>query len=90
MSVRPNASSLPSLLPSFLLSPGVVWYKGAWQAVIPIRDISQDLGTYATEEEAARAYDRAAQAIYEYPVLNFGAPGAEPSSKRRMSHLFWG
>lgn len=53
---------------------GVSWHKsqGNWRAVIKVNRRSRHLGGFATEEEAARAYDEAAVAAFgEFAYLNF-------------------
>jgi hypothetical protein len=53
---------------------GVVWYKrhSKWNAQILVDGKRKHLGYYHDEEEAARAYDRAAiQHFGEYALTNF-------------------
>lgn len=49
-----------------------------WQAQIQVNGRKKNLGYFAEEEDAARAYDAAArEAFGEYARTNFGAEGAE-------------
>lgn len=46
--------------------------KRPWQAIINLKGKSTYIGGYATAEEAAKAYDKAARAHYgQFAVLNF-------------------
>ena len=53
---------------------GVYWYKqtNRWKAQITINGKRKHLGYFVNEEDAARAYDRAAvEAFGEFALLNF-------------------
>jgi hypothetical protein len=76
-----NANSRPRLN---CTSPykGVYWNadRGKWQAQISVGGHNTNLGRFATEEKAARAYDAAALAAWgEYARLNFPLTGKEPA-----------
>lgn len=61
---------------------GVSWDKarGRWAASIKIEDRYKYLGRYASDEEAARAYDAAALGAWgEFAYLNFPDRAHEPS-----------
>jgi len=64
--------------PSSSRFKGVGWHKasGKWRARIKVDYQDRYLGVFATEEEAARAYDAAALAAWgEYARLNFPQTG---------------
>ena len=52
---------------------GVSWRPGTgrWRAVIGVNGRKHHLGSYATEVEAARAYDRKAAALGRHERMNF-------------------
>jgi hypothetical protein len=51
-----------------------VW-KGKWKATITIQGKAKHLGSFSSEVEAAKAYDRAAVEIFgEFALLNFPKP----------------
>lgn len=59
---------------------------GGWRAYIKIRPTQYNLGTHATEEQAARAYDAAAKALFgEFALLNFPE---EPPTQEEVSMAF--
>ena len=50
--------------------------NGRWRAVIKANNVKYDLGSFATPEEAARAYDAKACELHgEFAVLNFPLEG---------------
>ncbi|MEN6337259.1 MAG: AP2 domain-containing protein [Phycisphaerales bacterium] len=61
-----------------------VWFEkrvGKWRATIHIKGKSIWIGHFATEEEAARAYDRRAVELFgEFARLNF--PEEWPAERR--------
>jgi AP2 domain len=60
---------------------GVFWYKadGRWEAAFRLRGKRHYLGRFATEEEAARAYDAGVRVAYgEYAYLNFPDEAGTP------------
>ena len=66
---------------------GVVWSKGRWKALISTDDRNLHLGIYATEEEAARAYDDKAKQLRDNPVLNF-LPDGSPNPDRKSKYVY--
>jgi hypothetical protein len=63
-------------------APGASRFKGVrprnekWRAEIKINGEHRCLGTYASEEDAAKAYDAAARELHgEFACLNFPLPG---------------
>ena len=49
-----------------------------------IKSSKQYLGTYDTEEEAARAYDDTAKQVFDDPILNFLPDGSlNPDRSRK-------
>lgn len=58
---------------------GVFWNSrdGRWQASVKVNRVNRYLGSFVSEEDAARAYDGAAlEAFGEFALLNFPALGA--------------
>lgn len=70
-----NSANRPSKSGSSSRYKGVVWHErvNPWRAKIAVNGKQQHLGYFATEEEAAHAYDKAAYAAWgEFAHLNFG------------------
>ena len=55
---------------------GVLWSYGQWQAMIHANGRTQHIGTYSTEEAAARAYDEKAKQLHANSILNFLPDGS--------------
>ena len=70
-----------------LLSTGVCKQKGRWYACICANGRNQHLGTYGTEEEAARAYDAKAKQGLLDPVLNFLPDGSLNPDRRKRKYV---
>ena len=56
-----------------LTHTGVSWNKrqGKWGAGIKYKGKKVHLGSFASEGDAARAFDTAAGELYQKPILNF-------------------
>ena len=65
---------------------GVSWSRGRWVASIHADGETQRVGTYGTEEEAARAYDEKAKQLRDNPVLNF-LPDGSPNPDRKSTYV---
>ena len=63
---------------------GVYWSNGRSEAQIKVNGHQQYLGTYDTEEEAARAYDEKAKQLRDKPILNF-LPDGSPNPYRKKN-----
>jgi hypothetical protein len=51
---------------------GVIRHGNRWRSVIHCNGIRKDIGSFATQEEAARAYDKFARQMHgEFALLNF-------------------
>ena len=68
------------------LPTGVFWSYGKWRATIRSHHRNQHLGTFESEEQAARAFDAAAKETYDKPILNFLPDGSlNPNRKQRVA-----
>ena len=65
---------------------GVRWNHGRWCAQIKMNGHKQNLGTYDTEEEAARAYDEKAKQINDGRPLNF-LPDGSLNPDRKLKYV---
>lgn len=90
LNLRPGPQSLNNANKRKTLSKctsrykGVSWYTAysKWRAKIKVSRATQHLGYFVDEEQAARAYDKAALAAWgEYASLNF------PSERTRVRRL---
>lgn len=70
---------------------GVKWISGRWRALITADSHQQSLGSYDTEEAAARAYDDKAKQLRAKPTLNFLPDGTpNPHRKKNWRTLYYG
>ena len=86
---NPQPFFLTSIRTSLPLPPtttGVFLSYGKWRATIRANYRNQYLGDYETEEEAAKAFDKAAVQLYENPVLNF-LPDGTLNPDRKKSYF---
>lgn len=86
-----SAALFSQLHPNLPLPPpttttGVFLSYGKWRATIRANYRNQYLGDYETEEEAAKAFDKAAVQLYENPVLNF-LPDGTLNPDRKKSYF---
>jgi hypothetical protein len=59
--------------------------KSKWRAFIDFQGQRRYLGSFGTEEEAARAYDKKAKRLWANPILNFLPDGSlNPNRKKRV------
>lgn len=74
--IAQSNANQPNRLGSASRYKGVIWHHGKWQARVLEGGRRRSLGHFPDEEEAARAYDRAALEVQgEFAYLNFpGAP----------------
>jgi hypothetical protein len=57
---------------------GVSWVaaRGVWTAQLSYAGLKHNLGSFDTEEAAARAYDEKVAELWENPILNFLPDGS--------------
>ena len=77
---RPRPVKEPKRQPNYR---GVAWNNDRWKVLIYADGINHYLGTYDTEEEAARVYDNKAKQLHVNPTLNFLPDGSLNSDRRR-------
>ena len=70
------------------MGAGVSSHRAGWQAYIRLYGKQVYLGTYESQEAAARAYDLRAKEEYKDPILNYLSDGQlNPDRKGRRKNV---
>ena len=75
----------PFLMHSYFYHIGVYVHRGRIIACVKYRSRSLGIGSFDSAVEAARAYDAAAAALFEDPILNFLGGHLNPDRKALKS-----